>query len=254
MKAHVDSVCRMCQHRAAKFLTTFLEAQINVRTEKQTGETDENLGSQKQSILRKWKSKKRGDQMNIIRQDGSQNMGGNEATANSDETQVDSYHEKTDMSKSEQGSSHRMDDKIDTGFKGGLRFGTQYADKEIISKFDGLNNKIQTCASKFSNASYVTFNHVEKRTLDQFFKVVPNERSTIEALTDLLTSSKRKRRFIQGWIGLVLVEDIFQHFTDDVRPGSNGQDFWMGEYNAQAIRTLERAFLFAGMLSVTTPP
>jgi hypothetical protein len=128
------------------------------------------------------------------------------------------------------------------------RFRDQSTDDEIISEFKGLKNMIQTWSFDFAANLSISLNHVEKSTLDLFSEVAPDAGPNIEDLETLMSEGKSKRFLIQGWVGLILSKEIFQRFSEGGWPESKGLDFWMGEFNAKAIQTLERAYLSAGML------
>lgn len=133
------------------------------------------------------------------------------------------------------------------------RFGAQSSDDDIISKFDGLNNMIKTWSISVATSTSISLKSAKPQTLDQFSKVTPNGGRNMENLERLLDDEWSKRLFIQGWVGLVLSEEVFLRFAEGGWPESNGLDFWMGEDNANAIQTIERAYLSAGMLREITP-
>lgn len=130
--------------------------------------------------------------------------------------------------------------------------GRQEQDLTISANFESIFLQLKSWTSKFCNAanSPMTVTGIHKDNLSQIRRVLPSL-TDHEDLPEFLTSNdlRRRRKFVRGWVGLILAETMIRSLPGPSHPASLGHDLWMPPKAREAFRELETTLLSSGTLS-----
>lgn len=129
--------------------------------------------------------------------------------------------------------------------------GRQEQDLTISANFEGIFLQLKSWTSKFCNAAKypMTVTGIHKDNLSQIRRVLPSLQDH-EDLPRLLPPNdlRRRRRFVRGWVALILAETMIRSLPVPSHPASSGHDLWMPPETRGAVRELETTLLSSGTL------
>jgi hypothetical protein len=129
-----------------------------------------------------------------------------------------------------------------------LFIGPQALDRTIQIEFNTLFKNVRTWSRYLGGAGGAT-DEAGLLSLDpavgkQFEAIAP--RSDDLALASILANKSRRRYLIQGWIGLVMVENLLPTLPEAGYPGNSARDLWLDSTKAEPLWQLERALYCPG--------
>ncbi|KAH8734130.1 hypothetical protein BGZ61DRAFT_529332 [Ilyonectria robusta] len=127
--------------------------------------------------------------------------------------------------------------------------GRQEQDLTILANFEGISLQLKSWTSKFCNAANnpMTVTGIQKDNLSQIRRVLPSLQDH-EDLPRFLPPNdlRRRRKFVRGWVGLILAETMIRSLPVPSHPASSGHDLWMPPEACGAVRELETTLLSSG--------
>lgn len=130
--------------------------------------------------------------------------------------------------------------------------GRQEQDLTISANFESIFLQLKSWTSKFCNAANnpMTVTGIHKDNLSQIRRVLPSLQDH-EDLPRFLPPNdlRRRRKFVRGWVSLILAETMIRSLPVPSHPASSGHDLWMPAKARGAIRELETTLLSSGTLS-----
>ncbi|KAF9874991.1 hypothetical protein CkaCkLH20_07685 [Colletotrichum karsti] len=129
--------------------------------------------------------------------------------------------------------------------------GRQEPDSSISAQFSDIMLQIKSWVSKYCKDAKRPF-EVEKldpQLLPQIRKVIPRLRR-LEDLPEILPPGagglKSRRKFIRGWVALVVTENLFRSLPAPTHGTESGSDVWIPEKPRNALKSLEMTLLNSG--------
>ncbi|KAH7160461.1 hypothetical protein B0J13DRAFT_644091 [Dactylonectria estremocensis] len=127
--------------------------------------------------------------------------------------------------------------------------GRQEQDSTISADFEALFLQLKSWTSKCCSAadSLMAVTDAHRQNLQMIRRVLPNL-ADVEKLPDFLPvgNVRRRRKFIRGWIGLVLSEQMIRSLPGPLHPTSLGCDVWLPLKVSESVRELETTLLSSG--------
>ncbi|KAI0849513.1 hypothetical protein F5Y00DRAFT_269499 [Daldinia vernicosa] len=125
--------------------------------------------------------------------------------------------------------------------------GYQEPDEAITSKFRSLHHQIRTWANKFCVNSdkpiKLAFPDEEQfRLLQRVLPMMGN----VDDWATCLSDSKRRRKFVRGWVALNVTETMFRTLPSKNYQWDSGTDYWIPEQTRRGLVDVERALLNSG--------
>lgn len=119
-----------------------------------------------------------------------------------------------------------------------LFVGPQQEDGVLMGKFREVFIQVKTWSSQFTNRGDIDTTGLPAQVLVDFQKVAPNCSDFVK----LLANRTDRRLFVQGLVGLALVEKVFCSSQHCDHPG---KDFWMGKDISQSVCLIENRLFSA---------
>ncbi|KAI1804475.1 hypothetical protein F4811DRAFT_277551 [Daldinia bambusicola] len=125
--------------------------------------------------------------------------------------------------------------------------GYQESDEAITSKFRSLYHQIRTWSNKFcvNSDKPIKLGFPDEEQFQLLQRVLPMM-SNVEDWATCLSDSKRRRKFVRGWVALNVTETMFRTLPSKNYQWDSGTDYWIPEQTRRGLVDVERALLNSG--------
>jgi hypothetical protein len=129
-----------------------------------------------------------------------------------------------------------------------LFIGPQALDRTIQIQFNTLFKNVRTWSRYLGGAGggagVAGLASINPAVRKQFELIAPG--SDELALAKILANKSKRRYFFQGFIGLVIVENLLPTLPEACYPGNSARDLWLDSEKAENLWQLERALYSPG--------
>jgi hypothetical protein len=120
-----------------------------------------------------------------------------------------------------------------------LFIGPQALDREVLAHFTSLFKNVRSWTRHFGGGKDLHLEAIDKDTLKQFNTIAPGLNAM--QLGKIFSSKNKTRYFLQGWVSLMIIENLIPTPDDEPYKATLTRDLWMEQDDAQSLFTLERA-------------